>query len=93
MWLSFGVIAHIMHPNFKKALVVGLIAGLAAAVLVFALCVWASTWPAASEVSVTWAFRPWWLSSNWFAALVAFAFVGVVFGVLAAFRPAVRRKQ
>jgi hypothetical protein len=81
-----------MYPNLKKGLVVGLIAGLVAAVLIFALCVWASTWPAASEVSLTWSFRPWWRVSNWMAALITFVAIGLVFGVLAAFRPDMKRK-
>jgi hypothetical protein len=82
-----------MYPNFKKGLVAGLIVGLVAAVLVFGLCVWASTWPAFSEVSATWSFRPWWRESNWLITIAAFVFVSVVAGVLAAFRPDMRSKR
>ena len=82
-----------MYPNLKKGLVVGLVAGLVAAALIFGLCVWASTWPAFSEVSVTWSFRPWWRLSNWLATLIAFVSVGLVFGFLAAFRPDVKSKR
>ncbi len=82
-----------MYPNFKKGLAVGLAAGFTSAVLVFGLCYWASTLPAVSDVSLTWAFRPWWRSSNWMAALWAFAFVGVVLGLLAAFRPDLNGKK
>ena len=83
----FGVSSGAMYPNLKKGLAVGLIAGFMAAALVFGLCFWVSTWPAVTEVSLTWSFRPWWRSSNWLAALAAFIFVTLVFGVLAAFRP------
>ncbi len=82
-----------MYPNLKKGVGVGLIAGLVAAALVFGLCFWASTWPAATEASLTWAYRPWWRTSNWLTALAAFLFVAVVFGVLAAFRPDFRSKK
>jgi len=75
------------YPNLKKEIVVGLIAGMIAAVLVFALCVWESTQPAATYTSLTWACRPWWRSSNWLVSIAAFFPVGLVFGVLAAFRP------
>src|SRR5882724_3536833 len=83
----------IMYANLKKGLVVGLVAGLVAAALVFGLCLLASTWPAVTNVSLTWSFRPWWRSSNWLAALASFFFVTVVVGVLAAFRLRVRRKR
>jgi hypothetical protein len=82
-----------MYPNLKKGFVVGLVAGLVAAALVFGLCLWASTWPAATDVSLTWSFRPWWRWSNWFAALVAFIVVTVLAGVLAALRPDLRDKR
>ena len=82
-----------MCSNLKKSLVVGLIAGLVAAAVVFGLCFWASTWPAVTEGSLTWAYRPWWRSSNWLTALGAFVFMAVVFGVLAAFRPDFRSKK
>jgi hypothetical protein len=82
-----------MYPNLKKGLVVGTIAGLVAGTLVFGFSLWASTWPAATDVSVTWAFRPWWRWSNWFAALTAFSFIAVVFGILAALRPDLRSKR
>jgi len=81
-----------MYPNLKKGLVVGLVAGLVAAALVFGLCLWATTWLAVTDVSLTWSFRPWWRSSNWLAALAAFIFVAALSGVLAAFRPDVRGK-
>ena len=80
-----------MNPNLKKGLVVGVIAGFVAAVVVFGLCVWASTWPAFSDVSLTWSFRPWWRESNWLFAAAAFVFVGLVVGVLTTFRPNMKR--
>jgi cell division protein FtsX len=82
-----------MYPNFKKGMMVGLIAGLVAAVLTFALCVWESTETPATEVSLTWSFRPWWRESNWMFTIAAFFFVGVASGMLAAFRPDMRRKR
>jgi len=82
-----------MYPNLKKGLVVGLVAGLVAAAFVFGLCLWASTWPAVTEVSLTWPFRPWCRSSNWFAALAAFIVVAVLSGLLAALRPDLRSKR
>jgi hypothetical protein len=87
---SFGVV---MHLKFKKALLVGAAAGLIGAALVFGLCLWASTWQTATDVSVALSFRPWWRSRNWLATLVAFVFVGVVSGVLAALRPDMRSKR
>jgi hypothetical protein len=78
--------------NLKKGLVVGLVAGLIAAVLVFGLCVWVSTWPAHSDVSLTWSFHPWWRLSNCLAALAALILVGGSSGVLATFRPDFRDK-
>jgi ABC-type antimicrobial peptide transport system permease subunit len=82
-----------MYSNLKKGLVVGVVAGFIAATLVFSVCCWGATLPAISEVSLTWAVRPWWRPSNWLVALYAFAFVGFVFGVLAAFRPDSRKKR
>ncbi len=76
-----------MHTKTKKFLVLGASAGVIGAVLVFGMCLWASTLPAVTQVSLTWSFRPWYRSSNWLAALIAFAFVGVVAGALAALRP------
>jgi hypothetical protein len=77
-----------MIARLKKGAVVGITGGTAAAVLVFALCFWASTWPALGPVSLTWSFRPWWRASNWAAALVTFICVAVLLG----FR-AVRRAE
>ena len=82
-----------MYPNLKKGLTVGLISGLAGALLVLGLCVWASTWPAVTDVSLTWSFRPWWRESNWLFTFGAFIFVGVIMGVLASFRPDMRCKR
>jgi ABC-type antimicrobial peptide transport system permease subunit len=82
-----------MYPNLKKGVVVGLVAGFVAAGLVFGLCVWASTWPAVTDVSLTWSFRPWWRESNWLFTLAAFFVVGVLLGLLAAFRPDLRSKR
>ena len=76
-----------MNAKFKKLLLLATGAGLVSALLVFGLCLWASTWPAVTEVSLTWSFRPWYRSRNWLAALIAFAFVGLAAGVLAALRP------
>ena len=90
---TLGVSSTTMYPNFKKGVVVGLVAGFVAAVLVFGLCVWASTWPAVTDVSLTWSFRPWWRESNWLFPLAAFFVVGVLFGLLAAFRPDLRSKR
>ena len=89
---AFALSYH-MYPNLKKGVVVGLIVGLVAGALVFGLFFWASTWPAFDEVSVTWAFRPWWRASNWLATVAAFVFFALVSGVLAAFRPKLRGKQ
>ena len=82
-----------MYPNHKNGFVVGLVAGLIAAALLFGLCLCASTWPAATDVSLTWSFRPWWRRSNWFAALAAFIVVAVLAGVLTALRPDLRGKR
>jgi hypothetical protein len=82
-----------MYPNFNKGVVVGLVAGFVAAMLVFGLCFWTSTLEAVTPVSLSMSFRPWWRESNWLAALVAFLSAGLVFGVLAALRPDLRRKR
>ncbi len=82
-----------MYPNLKKGLVVGLTAGLIAATLVFGLSVLTSTLRYAPDVSLTWSVRTWWRESNWVFPALAFVSVGVVFGVLAAFRPDMKRKR
>ncbi len=76
-----------MHPNLRRGVVVGLIAGLLAAVSVFGLCFWMSTLPPLWDGDLTWAFRPWWRLDNWLGSLAVFAFVGIPSGVVAAFRP------
>jgi hypothetical protein len=82
-----------MYPNRKRGVVVGLVAGFAAAMLVFVQCFWISTLEAVTPVSLPLSFRPWWRESNWLAALVAFVSAGLVFGILTAFRPKLRRKR
>ena len=79
------------YPNLRKGLVVGLIAGLVAAVSVFGLCFWCSTLTPLWDGDLTWAFRPWWRLDNWLSSLAVFAFVGILSGVVAAFRPAKNR--
>ena len=78
-----------MYLSLKKGMVVGFIAGLIGAVIVLGMCVWASTWPTVTEVSLRWAFRPWWRGSNWLEVIGAFILFGLSFGVLAALRPEV----
>src|SRR5216684_3742895 len=80
------------YPNFKKAVFVGLVAGFVATVLAYSLCVWLSSWPAVTDVSLTWSFRPWWRTSNWLFTLASFFVAGLLFGMLAAFRPDERRR-
>ncbi len=82
-----------MGQNLKKCLLVGSLAGLVAAMLAFGMCFWASLWPAATDASLTWSFRPWWRLSNWVLAGAAFMSIGLSFGILAIIRPDIRRKK
>jgi hypothetical protein len=79
--------------NFKKGALVGLVSGLITALLVFGLCIWGSTLPAATDVSLTWSVRPWWRLNNWLMAFSAFVTIGLFFGILATFRPDLKRKK
>jgi hypothetical protein len=74
-----------MYPDFKKGLFVGLTAGFISAMLVFGLCILESTESPATEVL--------WRESNWMFAVAAFVSVGAVFGLLATFRPDMKRKR
>ncbi len=75
----------LLPPDVRYGIRVGLWSGGLAAAATFACCYWVSTWPAMTDTSLTRAFRPWWRLSNFALALAAFAFFGLVMGVLAAF--------
>jgi hypothetical protein len=81
-----------MYPNWKKGIKVALIAGSIAALLDFAFSYWISRQPAITDVSLTWSFRPWWRLSNWMFAFGTFVVVGTIFGLLAAFRPNLKKR-
>jgi len=82
-----------MNPKLKSGLILGAASGGLAAVIAFGVCVWVSTQPAITEVSLSLACRPWWRESNWLLALQAFFAVGGPVGVLAAFRPEIKPKR
>ena len=71
----------------RRAWVVGCIAGIIAAALVFALNCWMASLPAVTDVSICWVFRPWWRWSNWCSSLLVGAVVGLLVGILVAIRP------
>ena len=72
-------------PNFKKGFRWGLSSGVVCAILFFAYCYFLSKTPAASEVSISLAFQPWW--KFWETAVAIFFAVALVVGILAAVRP------
>ena len=76
------------YPDFKHGVAVGIISGFIAGVLWFLLCCWVASLPAVTDVSLSLAFRPWW--SNWKSALVVFAVVFVLMGLIATLRPKTR---
>ena len=73
--------------DLRRGLRAGVIAGAAGFMLWFAVCYGGSTLPAATDVSMCWAFRPWWRLSNWVSSLVVGSVIGMIAGLLTAFRP------
>jgi hypothetical protein len=76
---------------FRKSLVVGGIVGAVTASLWFGLCCWISTLEAATDVSLSLAFRPWW--DNWRSSAVVFAVAGTSAAIIAALRPETTRRS
>ncbi len=74
-----------LPQDIRAGLRFGALAGAAAGLAVFGMCYFMSTMPAITDVSLTWVFRPWWRLSNLVAAIIAFALVGVVVGVMVAY--------
>jgi hypothetical protein len=78
-------------PNYKKGLRWGLICGLVSTTLWFAICYFFSKAPAASDVSISLAFQPWW--KGWKTGVVIFIAVALVVGILAALRPNLSKRD
>ncbi|HUW56412.1 MAG TPA: hypothetical protein VMZ92_07230 [Planctomycetota bacterium] len=76
-----------MAADARRPILTGLVAGLAAAGLLFAANCRMASLPAVTDVSICWLFRPWWRWSNWCSALVVGAAFGLIIGALAAIRP------
>jgi len=81
------------YPNFKRGILWFCIFGGVAGVLCFFLCCWGSTLPAATDVSLCWAFRPWWRWSNWEASLITGFVIGLPCGIIMAFRPQIDMRR
>jgi hypothetical protein len=79
------------YPDIKKGIRWCLIVGGVIGAAWFALACWLSTLPAVTDVSLSLALRPWW--KNWSTALFFFLVTGLPVGILAAFRPDVRRHK
>jgi len=75
------------RPNWRRGLVVGLVAGLLLAAGWMTWLAYVYTLPALSPVSLSIAVSPWWKANNWASAGVVFILSGGIVKVLAAFRP------
>jgi hypothetical protein len=82
-----------VNSMLKRAVVIGAVGGFIAAVIVFSVCVWVSSLQAATEVSLSLAFRPWWRASNWVAGAVAFVIAAAILGARAACLSPLKEKK
>ena len=79
LMFSWAIYLFRKNEGIRNAILIGGVFGLISFLSGMTFVFMLAAGPAVSDISLCWAFRPWWRSSNWVFALIPSKIIGLIF--------------